>query len=78
MVGLPVGKMPSDLDAIKFSPFKVHISYQRDFMKEIALIMAIVHNIKFPPRDSAGALTPGPGLDQVICSTVVTKQLTQF
>ena len=47
-------------------------------MKEIALIMAIVHNIKFPPRDSAGALTPGPGLDQVICSTVVTKQLTQF
>ena len=36
--------------------------------------MAIVHKIKFPPRDSAGALTPGPGLDQVICSPVVTKQ----
>ena len=49
-------------------------------MKEIALIMAIVHNIKFPPRDSAGALTPGPGLDQVICSSspVVANQLTQF
>ena len=58
----------------------MHIWYQRDFIKEIALIMAIVMmlNIKFPPRDSAGALTPGPGLDQVICSTVVTKQLTQF
>ena len=68
MVGLPDGKMPSDLDVIKFSPFKVHISYQKDFTKKIALIMAIVMmlNIKFPPRDSAGALTPGPGLDQVI------------